>query len=143
MIGGGARYPFQGGAEVTLPNGARAYLGTAVPGFPNFFVLYGPGTNLGHSSIVFMIEAQLAWVRQAVALLRRQGGGSVEVRAEVESRYDARFRAASARTVWEAGCSSWYTVDGRNINNWPGSTLAFRRRTRRLPRLGGPLARFK
>jgi cation diffusion facilitator CzcD-associated flavoprotein CzcO len=118
--------------EVEWRDGARAYLGTAVPGFPNFFLLYGPGTNLGHSSIVFMIESQVAWVRDAVTALRHGRLTSIEVSPEVASRYDAQFRAASARTVWESGCSSWYTVDGRNINNWPGSTLTFRRRLRRL-----------
>jgi cation diffusion facilitator CzcD-associated flavoprotein CzcO len=112
--------------------GAQAYLGTAVSGFPNLFLLYGPGTNLGHSSIIFMIESQLAWIRSAVDRLSRSGLGWIDVRPEVQARYDAGFRAASARTVWETGCSSWYTVDGRNTNNWPGTTLSFRRRTRRL-----------
>lgn len=113
-------------------DGARAYLGIAVPGFPNLFLVYGPGTNLGHSSIIFMIESQLAWIRQAVAALAGRGLASIEVRADVADEFDARFRAASARTVWESGCTSWYTVDGRNTNNWPGSTLAYRRGTRRL-----------
>jgi cation diffusion facilitator CzcD-associated flavoprotein CzcO len=113
-------------------HGARAYLGTVVPGFPNLFILYGPGTGLGHTSIILMIESQLAWIRSAVSTLREQGLRWIDVRPEVQSAYDARFRAASARTVWESGCTSWYTVDGKNINNWPGTTIGFRRRTRRF-----------
>jgi cation diffusion facilitator CzcD-associated flavoprotein CzcO len=118
--------------QTVWKHGARAYLGTAVPGFPNFFLLYGPGTGLGHTSIIFMIESQLRWIRSALTALREQGLGWVDVRPEVQTTYDARFRAASARTVWESGCSSWYTVDGKNINNWPGTTIGFRRRTRRF-----------
>jgi cation diffusion facilitator CzcD-associated flavoprotein CzcO len=113
-------------------HGARAYLGTAVPGFPNFFLLYGPGTNLGHSSIIFMIESQLAWIRSALTSMRTLGLRWIDVRPEVQSGYDARFRAASARTVWETGCTNWYLVDGKNTNNWPGTTIGFRRRTRRF-----------
>ena len=122
-------------------DGARAYLGTAVAGFPNLFLLYGPGTNLGHSSIIFMIESQLAWIRAAVSRLRRWELGWIDVRPEAQARYDAGFRAASAHTVWETGCSSWYTVNGRNTNNWPGTTLSFRRRTRRLQLADVELAR--
>jgi cation diffusion facilitator CzcD-associated flavoprotein CzcO len=113
-------------------DGARAYLGTAVSGFPNLFMLYGPGTNLGHSSIILMIEAQLTWVRSALRQMREHGLGWIDVRPEAQSAYDAEFAAAGRRTVWETGCDSWYTVNGRNVNNWPGSTLGFRRRTRRM-----------
>lgn len=124
----------RGGRDLTAEwrGGAYAYLGIAVSGFPNLFLLYGPGTNLGHSSIIFMIESQLSWIRQAVDALRERNLASIEVRADVADRYDARFRAASARTIWETGCTSWYTVDGRNTNNWPDTTVAYRRRTRRL-----------
>lgn len=113
-------------------DGARAYLGIAVAGFPNLFLLYGPGTNLGHNSVIVMIESQLGWIRQAVAALAERDLASIEVRPDVADRYDAQFRTASTRTVWETGCTNWYTVDGRNINNWPASTLAYRHRTRRL-----------
>jgi cation diffusion facilitator CzcD-associated flavoprotein CzcO len=124
----------RGGRELSdeWRDGARAFLGIAVSGFPNLFLLYGPGTNLGHSSIIFMIESQLAWIRQAVAALVERDLAAVEVRPDAADRFDGQFRAASAGTVWESGCSSWYLAGGRNINNWPGSTLEYRRRTRRL-----------
>ena len=111
--------------------GAEAYLGTTVAGFPNLFLLYGPNTNLGHSSILLMLESQIAYVRDAVRLVR--GGGTVEVRADVMRAFNDRLRSRLSGTVFAGGCRSWYlTADGRNTQNWPGTTVEFRRRTRRL-----------
>ncbi|HVM27906.1 MAG TPA: 4-hydroxyacetophenone monooxygenase, partial [Mycobacteriales bacterium] len=117
-------------------DGATAHLGTAVPGFPNFFLLYGPNTNLGHNSILFMIETQVGYVVQAVEALRRRGLRWMDVRADVAAAFDAWVQERTASTVFAGGCTSWYlTADGRNTQNWPASTLTFRRRLRRL-RLG-------
>jgi cation diffusion facilitator CzcD-associated flavoprotein CzcO len=113
-------------------DGARAYLGTAVSGFPNLFLLYGPGTNLGHSSILFMIESQIAWIRSALTTMRANELSWIDVRPPVQAQYDAWFTAAGAGTVWETGCSSWYTSNGRNTTNWPATTIGFRRLTRRF-----------
>ena len=111
--------------------GARAHLGTVVHGFPNLFLLYGPNTNLGHTSIVLMLEAQFAYVLQAVQRLR--DGGWMDVRPEVQQAYDDEVQARLARTVFAGGCHSWYlTEGGRNTQNWPGTTLEFRRRLSRL-----------
>jgi cation diffusion facilitator CzcD-associated flavoprotein CzcO len=112
-------------------DGAEAYLGTAVAGFPNLFLLYGPNTNLGHNSIILMLESQFEWVRQAVRKVRP--GGSLEVRADVQRTYNAWLQKRLKHTVFAGGCTSWYlTKDGRNTQNWPGTTVAFRLRTRRL-----------
>jgi cation diffusion facilitator CzcD-associated flavoprotein CzcO len=112
--------------------GASAYLGTAVPGFPSFWTLYGPNTNLGHNSILFMIESQVAWVVQAVQQLQ-QGAAWVDVRPEAAAAFDDWVQARTQSTVFAGGCTSWYlTADGRNTQNWPASTLTFRRRLRRL-----------
>jgi cation diffusion facilitator CzcD-associated flavoprotein CzcO len=111
--------------------GAEGYLGTMVAGFPNLFVLYGPNTNLGHNSIILMLESQFRFVREALRTLR--GGGSLEVRPQAQARYNDWLQRRLARTVFATGCRSWYlTPDGRNTLNWPGSTLEFRLRTRRL-----------
>lgn len=111
--------------------GAEGYLGSAVAGFPNLFLLYGPNTNLGHNSIILMLESQFRWIVQAVAQVPQ--GGSVAVRPEVQERYNAWLQKRLARTVFAQGCRSWYlTPDGRNTQNWPATTLEFRRRTRRL-----------
>ena len=114
-------------------DGARAYLGTVVPGFPNFFLVYGPNTNLGHNSIIVMIEAQVGWIVQAVRQLRSGRLRRLEVRPEVADEFDEWVQRRTAGTVFAAGCRSWYlTASGRNTQNWPASTLAFRRRLRRL-----------
>jgi cation diffusion facilitator CzcD-associated flavoprotein CzcO len=114
-------------------DGASAHLGTVVPGFPNLFVLYGPNTNLGHNSILVMLEAQVGWVVQAVRALRDRRLAWMDVRADVAAASDAWVQRRLAGTVFATGCHSWYlTESGRNTQNWPASTLTFRRRLRRL-----------
>jgi len=114
-------------------DGASAHLGTVVPGFPNLFVLYGPNTNLGHNSILVMLEAQIGWVVQAVRALAQGRVRWLEVRREVADAFDAWVQERVGHTVFAGGCRSWYlTASGRNTQNWPASTLTFRRRLRRL-----------
>ena len=111
--------------------GAEAYLGTSVAGFPNLFLLYGPNTNLGHSSIVLMLESQIAYVRDAVRHV--SAGAVLEVRQEVQRAFNTWLQGRLTGTVFAGGCRSWYlTADGRNTQNWPGTTLDFRRRTRKV-----------
>ncbi|GAA0256908.1 NAD(P)/FAD-dependent oxidoreductase [Saccharothrix mutabilis subsp. mutabilis] len=118
----------------------RAHLGMCVPGFPNLFLVYGPNTNLGGNSVLTMIEAQCRYVVAAVRHLAATGAASLEVRADVAERFDARLRDRLAGGVW-AGCSSWYrTRDGSITTNWPGLTWEYLRRTRRL-RLADHLVR--
>jgi cation diffusion facilitator CzcD-associated flavoprotein CzcO len=113
-------------------DGAEAYLGIAVSGFPNLFLLYGPNTNLGHNSIVYMLESQIRYVVQAVRRLAA-GAASVEVRPEVQRRFVEWVQQRITETVWDRGCTSWYrTASGRNTNNWPDFTFAYRARTRRF-----------
>ncbi len=111
--------------------GAWAYLGVAVPGFPNLFLLYGPNTNLGHSSILFMVERQVAW-----ALRRIRAGVQVDVDPAAATRYQAGVERRMGGTVWSAGCRSWYkTPEGRVTNNWPSYTVRYWWETKR-PRPG-------
>jgi cation diffusion facilitator CzcD-associated flavoprotein CzcO len=106
--------------------GAKAYLGIMVPEFPNLFMLYGPNTNLGHNSIVYMLESQIAHVMRCLKKMDRSKATHIEVAAEAHQRFTERVQARLARTVW-VGCRSWY-VDGRGHNsaNWPGFTLTYR-----------------
>lgn len=114
-------------------DGAHAYLGTTVAGFPNFFILVGPNTGLGHSSMILMIESQAAYVLDAVRTMRARGVKSVEVRAAAQARYNERLQARLGKTVWAAGCQSWYlTPSGRNTTLWPGFTFEYRLRTARF-----------
>lgn len=111
----------------------EAYLGCTVAGFPNLFMLVGPNTGLGHNSMIYMIESQLAYVMSAVQALRRGGLRSVEVRPEAQQAYNAELQRRLAGTVWASGCRSWYLdAQGRNTTLWPGFTFEFRRRTRRF-----------
>lgn len=110
--------------------GAHAYLGMTVPGFPNCFVVYGPNTNLGGSSIISMIECQTGYLGQAVDLLRSRRVSVLDVRREVSERYDAEMQDRLSRSVWSGGCSSWYrTAGGRITTNWPGQVQEYRERT--------------
>lgn len=114
-------------------DGAQAYLGITVPNFPNLFMLYGPNTNLGHSSIVYMLESQIAHVMQCLQTMRQQGAISVSVKPGRFKAFNTRVQAGISHTVWNAGCMSWYLNEaGRNTVNWPGFTFAYRRLTKRL-----------
>lgn len=110
--------------------GAHAHLGITVPGFPNLFLMYGPNTNLGSGSIIAMLEAQATYVRQAVQLL--SGARSMQVRRDVERRFDEEIQARLRGGVWTR-CDSWYRADdGRVTTNWAGTVTEYRRRTARL-----------
>jgi cyclohexanone monooxygenase len=110
--------------------GAEAYLGMTVPGFPNFFMLYGPNTNLGHNSIIYMLESQVRHVMRCREAMRLAGAASIEVEPGAHRRFNTRLQRRLAGTVWQ-GCSSWYLDrHGRNSANWPGFTFSYRVLTR-------------
>jgi cation diffusion facilitator CzcD-associated flavoprotein CzcO len=110
----------------------EAYLGTTVAGFPNLVFLYGPNVNLGHSSMVYMLESQIAYALDALATMRRTGAAEFEVRPEVQTAYNEELQERLADTVWNTGgCTSWYfDRNGRNSIMWPGFTFEYRRRTK-------------
>jgi cation diffusion facilitator CzcD-associated flavoprotein CzcO len=112
--------------------GAEAYLGVAVAGFPNLFLLYGPNTNLGHNSILFMIECQVGYVLQCIRDLLRRERRSLAVRPEAMARYNEELQSALHETAWDAGCTSWYkTESGKVTNNWSGFAVEYWWRTLR------------
>jgi cation diffusion facilitator CzcD-associated flavoprotein CzcO len=114
--------------------GMSAYCGTTIPGFPNFFMLAGPNTGIGHTSLVVMIEAQVAHVTGALRAMRRRQATSVEVRGDVASRWATEIQIKAAPTVWNSGgCSSWYLDEaGRNTTLWPDYTFRFIRQARQF-----------
>ena len=113
-------------------DGARAYLGMYVPGFPNLFVTYGPNTNLGGGSIIYMLEAQARHMRHVVDRLEAGRYDSVQVTPETEQEYDRDLQEKLDHSVW-GSCENWYRhPSGRITSNWPGATLPFARRTRTL-----------
>ncbi len=115
ITGAGGRH-----LEDCWSGGAHAHLGMCVPGFPSMFVLYGPNTNTSGGSIVFYLETQAAYLRQALEQVRDRGAGAIEVRADVEAESDRRLQARFAGTAWTK-CDSWYRDEhGRIVANWPG-----------------------
>ena len=100
-------------------DGATAYLGIGVPGFPNLFCIYGPNTNLGGSSIIGMMESQAHWIAQVVRRIADTDRRSFEVRREAADAYDREMQGRLRDSVW-AGCTSWYQDGGRITTNWPG-----------------------
>jgi cation diffusion facilitator CzcD-associated flavoprotein CzcO len=119
--------------DAVWQGGAEAYLGMSVAGFPNFFILYGPNTNLGHSSIVYMLESQMRYVMRALFAMRRLRLRTLEVLPAVQERFNDRLQRAMRRTVWDRDCASWYKApSGKGTTNWPGFTFAYRRATSRF-----------
>jgi cation diffusion facilitator CzcD-associated flavoprotein CzcO len=113
--------------------GPAAYLGTTVAGFPNLFLFVGPNTGLGHSSMVYMIESQIAYLLDCLRFMRRRGVQTVEVQPEPQHAYNDEVQQRMQGTVWNTGCASWYLdARGRNTTLWPGFTWEYRRRTRRF-----------
>lgn len=112
----------------------QAHRGTTVAGFPNLFLLVGPNTGLGHNSIVFMIESQVAYVLDCLRTLERCGAATAEPRRAAQAAFNAGLQRRMRRTVWTSGgCASWYLdATGRNTTLWPGSSWSFRTATRRF-----------
>ncbi len=115
-------------AEVWAESGQVAYKGTTINGFPNLFQVVGPNTGLGHSSMVFIIESQLAYITDALRTMRRESIGAIEPKQDVQDDWNADLQRRMGPTVWSSGgCASWYLDDlGRNTTLWPRSTFAFR-----------------
>jgi cation diffusion facilitator CzcD-associated flavoprotein CzcO len=116
-----------------LAAGGGAYKGAALAGFPNYFMITGPNTALGHNSMIYMIESGVRYVVDAIVALRRHGLHSVEVRQEVLQAFNAGLQRRLQKTVWNSGCKSWYLDShGRNLTLWPGFTFSYRRITRKF-----------
>ena len=108
-------------------DGAEAYLGVTVAGFPNLFLLYGPNTNLGHNSIIVMIEAQVDYLVEAMKALKARGAKALDVKPEAYARFNSRLQQDLTGTAWAGSCSSWYkTASGKITNNWSGDTKTYR-----------------
>ena len=116
-------------AKAWAETGARAYLGTTIPGFPNLYMLAGPNTGIGHTSLVVMIEAQIDYILGAL-----KSADVLEVKQDVFERFNDELQSKMGRTVWNSGgCASWYLdAHGRNTTLWPDFTWKFKLATRRF-----------
>ncbi|MGT2433083.1 flavin-containing monooxygenase [Cupriavidus basilensis] len=113
-------------------DGAEAYVGASVSGFPNLFLITGPNTGLGHNSMVFIIEANVAHIVGALKQARRQGATVVEVKREVQAQYNQALQQRLGRSVWVTGCKSWYQDkrSGKVTTLWPGFSTQYWARAR-------------
>jgi cyclohexanone monooxygenase len=117
----------------TWSDGAYAYLGMAIPGFPNFFMLYGPNTNVGSNSVIFMLEAQANYIVRALKYMRRKQRRYVAVRPAAMADFIAKIDQWMEGTVWLTRCSNYFrAANGRVVTQWPRSARAFWGMTRRF-----------
>jgi cation diffusion facilitator CzcD-associated flavoprotein CzcO len=121
-------------AEHWAEEGMAAHLGTTIDGFPNLFMLAGPNTGIGHTSLVVMIEAQITYLLDALRQLAGRGLRRFDLKPEAMAAWKAEMDAKAGRTVWNTGgCASWYLDEsGRNTVLWPDQTYRFKQRTQRF-----------
>lgn len=121
-------------AERWADTGMQAYRGTTISGFPNLFVMTGPNTGLGHTSVIVMIESQIPYVLGALRTLRRRELDAVDAKLDVEREYNADIQRRLKGSVWNSGgCRSWYLdSQGRNSTLWPDFTWRYRLLMRRF-----------
>lgn len=114
-------------------DGAEAYLGITMPHFPNLFMLYGPNTNLGHNSIIFMIECQVNYIIDALKTMRANHASVIDLKPEKMDDFADYLKARLDTSVWSKECDSWYKNEaGKITNNWPDFTYIYQEATRHL-----------
>ena len=110
-----------------------AYLGVSVSNFPNFYMMYGPNTNLGHNSIIIMSEAQASYIAQGIETSTKKNIAALEVKRDVMESYHVEIQKRLKGMIWDKIEKSWYkSADGSNPNNWPGRTMEYMRRLKRF-----------
>jgi cyclohexanone monooxygenase len=119
--------------QARAEGGLEAYKGICVPGFPNFFMIDGPNTVLGHNSVIYMIESATTYVQQAITRLAQQNWQALEVKQDVCRAYNDDVQRRLVGTVWNSGCKSWYlSASGKNHTLWPRFTFTYRRLTKKF-----------
>lgn len=119
--------------NVDWKDGAEAYYGVNVTGFPNMYQLVGPNTALGHNSIIFMIECQVYLILEQLRLMKEKGADYVEAKPAAQMAFNQHVQENIKGTVWRSGCQSWYQQDGgKNFTIWPFSTWKYWLETRKL-----------
>lgn len=135
---GAISYPIKGKGGKTLGSAwedfPRAYMGTMVPDFPNLFIVTGPNTGIGHTSALFIIEAQMNYIMSAVSTVLGKGKRVIEPKAEAEEKYTQHIHKEMDKTVWQrGGCNSWYkSKSGKVIAMFPGFSFTYYRWTKKM-----------
>jgi len=112
--------------------GAQAYLGVSTNGFPNLHLLYGPNTNLGHSSIIIMLEAQADYVIQAMSYLDETGKQTCDIKDDVEQKYNQELQSRLSNMAFSKVAQSWYKDGNKVTNNWMGGTREYVKRLKKI-----------
>jgi cation diffusion facilitator CzcD-associated flavoprotein CzcO len=113
--------------------GPTAFYGMTIAGFPNLFMLVGPNSLLAHNSVIFMIERQVHYVCESLRWVTKNRVPAIELRRDVQDRFNQRLQERLAGTAWLSGCNSWYLDErGKNVSLWPGSSTGFWLQTRRF-----------
>jgi cation diffusion facilitator CzcD-associated flavoprotein CzcO len=101
--------------------GSQAYQGTAMDGFPNFFLIFGPNTATGHSSVVMASENMVDYAAKFIKLVLNGDAKTVDVKKEAEVAYTTDIQKKLKKTVFmNGGCNSWYfSKDGWNSTVLP------------------------
>jgi cation diffusion facilitator CzcD-associated flavoprotein CzcO len=126
----------RGGAGLhdTWNSEPSAFLGLGLPGFPNFYMLYGPGTNGG--SIIFKLECQSDWIVTVVKRMQRSKVTAVEVKPSAYQRFNLWLDKNNARMAWQGGCHNYFaSPSGRIVTQWPGSMTLYWLMTKMLNRV--------
>ncbi len=114
-------------------DGAEAYLGITISGFPNLFMLYGPNTNLAHNSIIYMLESQVQYIMSCIEALQDKNLSFLDLKNDYQKNYNNEIQRRLKDFVWSSGCANWYTNSaGKNTNNWPGFTFEYNMRTHKV-----------
>jgi cation diffusion facilitator CzcD-associated flavoprotein CzcO len=114
-------------------NGFESYYGTTVAGFPNAFILAGPNTGIGHTSLVVMIEAQYSYIMDAINKAKQQDIKYMDVKESVQSDFCQSMQDKMVGTAWTSGCNSWYLSDsGKNFTIWPDYTYNYIQQTKKI-----------
>jgi len=110
---------------------AQAYKSASVHGYPNLFLMTGPNSGPGHNSLLVYVEGQLDYAVKGITTILRDDLRSLDVRANVQRRYNERIQRRLTRTTWMSGCTSWYlTADGFNASMYPGFATQYLRQMR-------------
>ena len=119
--------------ESVWKEGAEAHLGMTVSGFPNFFMLYGPNTNLGHNSIIFMFESQVQYIVKCIQSMIDYNLKYMDLKKDTMIQYNLQLQHEVKQTVWDTNCGSWYKNEaGKITNNWPHTTVDYWWKTKHL-----------
>lgn len=113
-------------------DGAHAYLGVSTNGFPNLHLLYGPNTNLGHTSIIIMLEAQVNYIMQVMNHLDQSGKQTCDIKQEVEAQYNQELQTRLSGMAFSKVEHSWYKDGNKVTNNWAGGTREYVKRLKKI-----------